>query len=83
MIGPLRDAARGSVSGRCRCVAVAALGSCVLAMSGCQPPLFSERDARSPYDQYDVVRDTYSLPYVRDEFDRKLPNLRGRLLRPR
>ncbi|MEM7756389.1 MAG: hypothetical protein AAF297_12245 [Planctomycetota bacterium] len=66
-------------------MAKAAMGSVLVlvlaSLAGCQPPLFSERDARSPYDQYDVVRDAYSLPYLRDEFDRKLPNLRGRLLR--
>jgi len=57
--------------------------SCVaaFALAGCQPPLFTTDDARSPYDRYDVVRDSYSLPYNRDEFGRKVPNLRGRLVR--
>lgn len=57
-------------------------GALALAIAGCQPPLFSQRDPRSPYDQYDVVRDSYELPYIEDEFGRKKPNLRGRLVRP-
>lgn len=63
-------------------VVVSALAVVVLSvLVGCQPPLFTSRDVRSPYDRYDLVRDRYSQPFLRDEFGRKLPNLRGRLLR--
>lgn len=65
--------------GRLVVVALAALALATLA--GCQPPLFTSRDVRSPYDRYDIVRDRYPQPFLRDEFGRKLPNLRGRLLR--
>jgi len=75
----------------CRCArherlrSAACVGAAVIVfgVAGCQPPLFTEREVRSPYDRYDVVRESAALPYVRDEFGRKLPNLRGRLVRAR
>lgn len=47
---------------------------------GCRQPLFTERDERSPFDRYDSVRNQRAPAYVMDEFGRRRPNLRERLL---
>ena len=57
-----------------------ALGVIVLAMAGCEKPLLSPTEERSPFDRYDTVRNQYAEQYVMDEFGRRRPNLRERLL---
>jgi hypothetical protein len=59
---------------------LAALALATLALSGCDKPLLSESDERSPFDRYDTVRNQYADQYQTDEFGRRRPNLRGRLL---
>lgn len=49
-------------------------------MSGCAKPLLSPREPRSQYSRYDLVRNQYAPQYLEDEFGRRIPNLRGRLL---
>lgn len=52
----------------------------VLASIGCRRVLFRADDDRSPYARYDRVRADDPPPYLQDEFGRRIPNLRGRLL---
>ena len=49
------------------------------ALGGCEKPLLSESDERSPFDRYDTVRNQYAEQFVTDEFGQRRPNLRGRL----
>lgn len=51
-----------------------------LGLPGCEKPLLSDTDERSPFDRYDEVRNQYSDQYLMDEFGRRRPNLRERLL---
>ena len=62
----------------CGCLAG---GVMVGGLVGCDQPLLSEREARTQYDRYDLSRDQLPAQYVEDEFGRREPNLRGRLLR--
>lgn len=62
---------------------ISAVGLAVmLGIGGCRDPLLTADEPRSQFHQYDVVRDQQVQPFVRDEFGRQVPNLRGRLLRP-
>lgn len=59
-----------------------ALAVCAVGFaSGCGKPLLSPNEPRSQYSRYDLVRGQFAPQYVEDEFGRRLPNLRGRLLR--
>ena len=61
-----------------------AAGACavlvVCTLAGCRNSPITENDERSPYDRYDMIRDEYASPYLQDEYGRKRPNLRGRLI---
>lgn len=59
-------------------VTVGALGC--LAGSGCTKTALRPDDVRSPYDRYERVRAERAEPFLEDEFGRRTPNLRGRLL---
>jgi len=50
------------------------------ALAGCEKPLLSPDEDRSPFDRYDTVRNQHADQYVMDEFGRRRPNLRERLL---
>jgi hypothetical protein len=47
---------------------------------GCQKPLLAETDERTPYDRYDAVRNQAANQYVFDEYGRRRPNLKERLM---
>jgi len=79
LFGFRRRRASGLVSAVLRFVPGAGV---LLGLGGCQPPLLTADEPRSQFHQYDVVRDEQTQPFVRDEFGRQIPNLRGRLLRP-
>ena len=49
-------------------------------VAGCAAPLLTPDEPRSQYDRYDAVRGQSAAPYVEDEFGRRYPNLRGRLM---
>lgn len=49
-------------------------------MAACQKTHLRPDDVRSPYDRYERVRAERAEPYLEDEFGRRTPNLRGRLL---
>ncbi len=51
-------------------------------LSGCVDPLLSPNEPRSQYSRYDLVRGRFAPQYVEDEFGRRKPNLRGRLILP-
>lgn len=62
-----------------------ALGAAALACAaffgvGCAKPLFSPEDERTQFDRFDVVRNQYASQNIEDEYGRKRPNLRARLL---
>lgn len=63
-------------------ISVLAVGltAVVLGLTGCGKPLFSPKDQRSQYDRFDAVRNQYEPQFIEDEFGRRRPNLRGRLL---
>jgi hypothetical protein len=58
----------------------AALAAGVTFLAGCKKPLLSPDDERSQFDRYDAIRNQRAQQSVYDEFGRKRPNLRGRLL---
>jgi hypothetical protein len=51
-----------------------------LTLGGCRKPLLAESDERTPYDRYDAIRNQAADQYVFDEYGRRRPNLRERLL---
>lgn len=55
-------------------------GAIVVFSVGCQKTVLRPDDVRSPYDRYERVRAERAEPYLEDEFGRRTPNLRGRLL---
>lgn len=71
---------------RTRTLRCAVVGLCLTAgttvLTGCVDPLLSPNEPRSQYSRYDLVRGRFAPQYVEDEFGRRKPNLRGRLLLP-
>lgn len=55
-------------------------GATMLSASGCYKPLLSPEEERSQYDRYDAIRAQRAPAFIEDEFGRRRPNLRGRLL---
>ena len=51
-----------------------------VSLAGCQKALLSPNDERSPYDRYDAIRNQGADQYVFDEYGRRRPNLKERLL---
>ncbi len=49
-------------------------------VQGCRQAPLTEKDVRSQFDRYDSVRDDFAPAYLEDEYGRKKPNLRGRLI---
>ncbi len=47
---------------------------------GCQKTVLRPKDTRSQYDRYDQARNQRAEPYTEDEFGKRTPNLRGRLI---
>jgi hypothetical protein len=48
--------------------------------AGCRKPLLSPDEERSQFDRYDAVRNQRAPQYVYDEFGRRRPALRQRLM---
>ncbi|MBX3408737.1 MAG: hypothetical protein KF859_02480 [Phycisphaeraceae bacterium] len=56
-------------------------GACMLSLlPGCREPLLTPDEPRSQYDRFDAVRDRRAPSYVFDEFGRRKPNIRARLV---
>lgn len=49
-------------------------------LPGCREPLLTPDEPRSQYDRFDAVRDRRAPSYVFDEFGRRKPNIRARLV---
>jgi len=64
-----------------RILAAAIALAAVLASVGCARTPLRPDDERTPFDRYHRARSTQPEPYVQDEFGRRRPNLRERLLR--
>ncbi len=60
--------------------AVLAASACAAVISGCRPPVFGPNEDRSQFDRFDQARDTRAQTLIEDEFGRKVPNLRKRLV---
>ncbi|MCC6229318.1 MAG: hypothetical protein IT432_08845 [Phycisphaerales bacterium] len=62
--------------------AFSALGALLVVgvITGCYDPLLTPDEERSQYDRYDAIRDQRAPSYIEDEFGRRQPNLRARLL---
>jgi hypothetical protein len=59
------------------------LAATTLAAAGCQTPIMTPDEPRSQYDRNDAIRDKRQPQYTYDEFDRRRPNVRARLLNAR
>lgn len=64
---------------RSRSGGTALLLLCGLMAFGCRDPLITDTQQRSPFQQYDRVRNQDADPFVLDEFGRRRPNLTDRL----
>ncbi len=58
------------------------LAASAMSMMACQKTVLRPDDVRSPYDRYERSRAERAEPYLQDEYGRRTPNLRGRLLQP-
>lgn len=54
----------------------------VAGLSACNKTVLRPDDVRSPYDRYERSRAERADPYLYDEYGRRTPNLRGRLIQP-
>lgn len=70
----------GSKAGGAR-VALIAIGiiACV-ALGACKRTALRNDDERTQFSRYDRTRNADSAPFIEDEFGRRTPNLRARLL---
>ncbi len=60
------------------------LVTALLALStqaACQKTLLHRDDPRSPFDRYNQTRSQHAPPFLEDEFGRRTPNLRDRLVK--
>lgn len=69
---------RASLVGRV-CLVLSVAATAVL-LGGCTDPLLTPNEPRSQYDRYDAIRAQRAPSYLEDEYGRRRPNLRGRLL---
>jgi len=53
----------------------------LIAAAGCARNPLRPDDQRTPFDRYHQARNTQPEPFLEDEFGRRRPNLRARLLR--
>lgn len=53
---------------------------CLLALGGCQKTALRPKDDRSQFDRYDQARNQRAEPFLEDEYGKRTPNLRGRLI---
>lgn len=60
-------------------VSLGLLALALLAVAGCNRPLLSPDDTRTPFDAYDSQRGQYATQDLSDPFGRQKPNLTQRL----
>ena len=63
-----------------RWIGVGFVAATMMAGVGCQKTVFRPKDTRSQYDRYDQPRNQRAEPFTEDEFGKRTPNLRGRLI---
>jgi hypothetical protein len=61
-------------------ILTAAIALSTLLISGCQKTALRPDDQRSQFDRYDQSRSQRAQPFLEDEFGRRTPNLKDRLL---
>ena len=60
---------------------LAVLCLAAILLAGCRKGVFIPTEDRSQFDRFDTSRDERAEPFLEDEYGRKVPNLRGRLIR--
>lgn len=65
--------------GQMRAVGIVAAATTLLSLAGCQRPLLSPEEARTPFEAYDDVRGQRVPQKITNEFGREQVNLRQRL----
>ncbi len=63
-----------------RTIPFVVLALSTVALVGCQKTALRPDDQRSQYDRYDQSRSQRAQPYLEDEYGRRTPNLKDRLL---
>jgi hypothetical protein len=63
-----------------RCTLLGAVALSWIALSGCRQTPLRPDDVRSQFERYDRTRNRSAEPSYFDEFGKRRPNLRGRLL---
>jgi len=53
----------------------------IIALGACNRTVFRPDDDRTPFDRYNRSRAQQPAPFLEDEYGRRTPNLRGRLIR--
>lgn len=61
-------------------VLIVALSASAALLAGCQRTALRPDDNRSQFDRYDQSRSQRAQPYLEDEYGRRTPNLKDRLL---
>jgi len=64
-----------------RLPAIAASLLVLSTLCACQRTLLHADDARSPFDRYNQTRSQHAPPFLEDEFGRRTPSLRDRLVK--
>ena len=67
-------------SSRARAAGLGLLCVAVLVCGACQRTALRPKDDRSQFDRYDQSRNQKAQPFLEDEFGRRTPNLKARLL---
>ena len=72
-------ATTSSSGGVVRGLRLVVLVALLIGVAGCQRPLFNDKDPRSQFDTYDLLRQQNQSLLVPDEFGNPQPALRARL----
>ncbi len=62
-------------------IILATAACALLPLQACQKTLLKKDDPRSPFDRYNQTRAQHAPPFLEDEFGRRTPNLRDRLVK--
>lgn len=82
LIGPT-PATRERFAGGVRAVLLMLVLGSAGSLSACRQPPLRASDPRSQFDHYDLTRNEHEPAYWFDEYGRRQPNLKGRLLSDR
>lgn len=62
-----------------RLIRLVLLGACLAGMVGCQKPLFTQKNPRTPYERYQVLRGRGRMETMQNIYGVDQPALRDRL----